>query len=969
MSQNVNFIAILQKVQKIKSKKGDNMGSKAAQKAVDALILYNKEIESPEELKKIKNIGDSTVAKYNEFQKKGTLKIIEDFKTDPINIFTDVYGIGPKKAQSIVEHDKITSIQELRQYQEEILNDVQKKGLKYYEDILKRIPRLEIEHFRNKFEKAIKQLYINGRTGVHFEIVGSYRRGAENSGDIDVIITSKSDQQDVFGDFLDYLVQSNIIIELLSKGSKKSLTVGKIRGHPARRLDFMFTTQEEYPFAVLYFTGSKIFNTLMRAQALKMGYTMNEHGLYTHNGTKGSKIKHKFKDVKDIFNFLNIKWVEPRDRETAENFKVLSNRKNKTRKKKHHNLYKLMNDFANNNNVLSNYSEGELTLLVKEANISYYNNNKPIMSDAKYDHLIDFVKENYPENQVINEGHSLIKIDEDRKITLPYEMWSMDKIKKEDKVNQKARSYKANHIISAKLDGCSMGYSTEKGKLILYTRGNGKVGQNVTHLAPYLNLPNYPGITVRGEILIEKQLFAEKYSDKFANPRNFVSGILNAKTIDPSVVKDLTFVAYELIEPIRTPLEQLQMLEKIGFNVVKYMYNAAFKHAKSPFNLLKETLLDWKKTYKFEMDGVIITQDRIVERVSSNPKHAWAFKVVTDDQIATTVVEEVIWSPSKDGYLKPKIRVKPVNVCGVTITYVTVHNEAYRRNNGIDVGAVVEIIRSGDVIPKVHSVITPVKVWGPPACFNVELKGVDYVLADPNLNMTVRLKCIHAFFVNIGVVGLGRGNVQRIMNAGFDTIHTILTMTFEDFMTVEGFKEKTSTKISNSIANCIIKCPLPELLVATNILGRGMGLSRVSAILETYPDILISNECPADKLKKIAFLPGFKEKTANLFVPHIDEFVTFMKLIKQENKLQFVKHTNINMSHPLYGKKIVITGFRDKKFEDLLKTFGIIVSNSVNSKTDLVLVAKKNQDTTKATKAQELKIPVFTIKEFTSKYF
>lgn len=963
MSMNQQFINLLQKVQQIKSKKGDFMGSKAAQKAIDALILYNKEIESPVELGKIKNIGASTVSKFKEFKSTGTLKMIEKFKNDPINIFTNVYGIGPKKAASLVNDDKVTTIDELREYQDHLLNDVQKKGLKYYEDILKRIPRLEIEHYRTKMSK------IN-IDGLHFEIVGSYRRGADNSGDIDVIITSQTDDRKVFDVFIDTLVKDNIIIELLSKGQKKSLTVGKLRGHPARRLDFMFTTKEEYPFAVLYFTGSKIFNTLMRGQALKMGYTMNEHGLYKlKKGVKGGKIDHKFKDEKDIFDFLNIKWVEPEDRETAENFKVFTKRKNKTRKKKRNNLHKLTMDFINNNKVLEEYSEEQLTFLVREANIGYYNNNKPIMSDAKYDYLIDFIKEKYPDNKVVDEGHSLIKIDEDRKMTLPYEMWSMDKIKKEDKVNKKAKEWKGVHIVSAKLDGCSMGYSTEKGKLLLYTRGNGKVGQNVTHLAPYLNLPNYPGISVRGEILIEKQLFAEKYSDKFANPRNFVSGILNAKSVDPDVVRDLTFVAYELIEPVRSPHEQLQMLEKIGFNVVKHIATSGLKKTKSPFNVLKQTLLDWKQSYEFEIDGVIITQDKIVERISGNPKHAWAFKIITDDQIAQTVVEEVIWSPSKDGYLKPKIRVKPVNLCGATITYVTVHNELYRRNNGIDVGAVVEIIRSGDVIPKVHSVIEPVEIQPPPEEYKVELQGVDYVLINPDDDMTVRLKMIHAFFVNIGVVGLGRGNIQRIMNTGFNSVQDILNMTIDDFLTVEGFKDKTANKIHKSIQQCIIKSTLPELLVATNILGRGMGLSRVTSILETYPDILISQETDEDKLRKIAALPGFKDKTAMLFVPHIKDFVEFMKVIKQESKLKYVKHTNINIGHPLYGQKIAITGFRDKKLEEQFKKFGIVLTNTVNSKTCLVLVKSKDHGSSKTEKAISLKIPIFTIKEFTEKYF
>ena len=123
--------------------------------------------------------------------------------------------------------------------------------------------------------------------------------------------------------------------------------------------------------------------------------------------------------------------------------------------------------------------------MVRLANKFYYNNNQPIMKDYQYDHLIDFIKEQYPENQVINEGHSKVNIDNDRKMLLPYEMWSMDKVKKQKDVNRKVKQYKDEHILSVKLDGCSLGYSTEKGGILLYTRGNGKIGQNVTPLAPF----------------------------------------------------------------------------------------------------------------------------------------------------------------------------------------------------------------------------------------------------------------------------------------------------------------------------------------------------------------------------------------------------------------------------------------------------------------------------------------------------
>ena len=116
------------------------------------------------------------------------------------------------------------------------------------------------------------------------------------------------------------------------------------------------------------------------------------------------------------------------------------------------------------------------------------------------------------------------------------------------------------------------------------------------------------------------------------------------------------------------------MLKKIGFNVVKYVATEGLKRAKNPFNALKSTLLDWKQYYEFEIDGIIITQDRIVERISGNPKHAWAFKIITDDQIAQTVVEEVIWSPSKDGYLKPTVQIEPIIISGNKIKFCTAFN-------------------------------------------------------------------------------------------------------------------------------------------------------------------------------------------------------------------------------------------------------------------------------------------------------
>jgi DNA polymerase beta len=314
---NEKFIELMETLSEIMMKQGEPFRARAYQKAQETIMNYPCDIVGVEQLKGQPGIGPTITEKLEEYVNTGTLKVIEREKNNPVNTLGDIYGVGPKKAKEMVDKG-ITSVAQLREKQDLHLNDVQRVGLKYYEDILQRIPRQEIDEYKTIFNESFSK--VAGSNEDRFEIVGSYRRGALTSGDIDVIITSENSS--VFKGFIDLLIKEKIIIEVLSRGSTKCLVICKLTPESvARRVDFLYTNQQEYPFSILYFTGSKIFNTVMRGKALEKGFTFNEHGMYSlvekegkKGNEKGPRVNNIFKDEKDIFDFLDLQYKRPEER-------------------------------------------------------------------------------------------------------------------------------------------------------------------------------------------------------------------------------------------------------------------------------------------------------------------------------------------------------------------------------------------------------------------------------------------------------------------------------------------------------------------------------------------------------------------------------------------------------------------------------------------------------------------------------
>lgn len=288
--------------------------------------LEDKEIiRSMEDLSDVEGIGVKIKAKLEEIFATGTYsQYVETDLSVAYKELLQIYGIGPKKAKELV-NSGIYSISQLREEfgkNPELLNEAQVLGLQYYEDSIERIPRSEMVLHNNYLKLWAKKFDLEAC------ITGSYRRGMPSSGDIDCLVHYESEDFtprqaiETFNDYIDTLIENGYIIAILSRGDKKCLCFAKIKESngfsgsktskdKVRRMDLLLTTPSEYPYALLYFTGSKQFNIAMRKQALEYGYSLSEQSL-TNISTK--KKVSGLKSEKDIFEFLGIKYVSPEKR-------------------------------------------------------------------------------------------------------------------------------------------------------------------------------------------------------------------------------------------------------------------------------------------------------------------------------------------------------------------------------------------------------------------------------------------------------------------------------------------------------------------------------------------------------------------------------------------------------------------------------------------------------------------------------
>lgn len=283
--------------------------ARAYKKVIDALEMYEGAINTPDDIKTINGIGDKINSKIEEFLATGKMAAVETALADPKfdlqRKLSKLYGVGPVKIKELM--GKVKSFDELKA-NPQILNDKQRIGLKYYFDMLLRIPLTEGKKHYKIIDKVFKQTY----TGIEFELVGSYRRKNKDMGDIDILIKNRDDLD--IETLINKLTASGYIIETLAKGKTKFMGLCKLSPElPARRIDILIAEPSYYYFALLYFTGSYTFNIYMRRVALVKSLSLSEYGFKDKSGNKVDT-SDIIKSEIDIFKYLNIPYVLPEKR-------------------------------------------------------------------------------------------------------------------------------------------------------------------------------------------------------------------------------------------------------------------------------------------------------------------------------------------------------------------------------------------------------------------------------------------------------------------------------------------------------------------------------------------------------------------------------------------------------------------------------------------------------------------------------
>jgi NAD-dependent DNA ligase len=619
-----------------------------------------------------------------------------------------------------------------------------------------------------------------------------------------------------------------------------------------------------------------------------------------------------------------------------------------------------------NPDSLDTYNENELAEIIKKANEYYYNKSKSLLTDATYDILVDKLKNINPENEILLEVGAPIKDEDIKKVELPYWMGSQDKIKTDSKVlNKWKQKYIGNYLLTIKLDGISALLEIKNGVYKLYTRGNGKHGTDISRMIKYIkNIPKNitEDIAVRGELIISKNSW-ENIKHLGSNPRNTVSGVFNSKKPNKEILQYIDFVTYQVLNPSNLkPTDQMDYLSHKDFQTCDYR-----KLNNLSVEILSTYLNDRKENCHYEIDGIVVYHNDIHDNITSgNPKYSFAFKNMMNDDSAEVTVTNIEWDVSKDGYLVPVVIFNPTNIGGVQVQRATGFNAKYIKDNKIGISSKLLVIRSGAVIPYIVRVIKASKEGlMPDLDYTWNESGVDIILNNKEDSSDLQIKVLVNFFTKMKTVGVSSGIVNKLYNAGFNTIYKILNISIEQLQSIDGFKIKSATNVYNALQNIDLS-DCVAIMTASNTFGRGFGEKKIRLIAEAYPNLLTTQPT----IQQLITLDSINTKTAENFLDCINNFKQF--LVDNELSCNLINKKKspikLNNIQNLENIAVLFTGFRDKDMEKEIISRGGTIKSTLNKNVNILIIKDEETDNNKIPKARELEITILTKDQFNMEY-
>jgi len=601
-----------------------------------------------------------------------------------------------------------------------------------------------------------------------------------------------------------------------------------------------------------------------------------------------------------------------------------------------------------------------------------YRSGKSIISDSKYDQLVEELSLLSPNDELLTKVGIEIS-DETRKSKLPVEMASMNKIKSIDDVNDWSRLKNISKselvIMTPKFDGLSLCVNETTNEA--FTRGDGEFGQKSdehyklikNHLyndgvstSSFINNFTFPFSYTYGEVMIPKQVFIDKFSADFANPRNLVSGLLNSKTVNDSL-KDCQYIKYGGIPNKNIKFNtKKELLDELNIGQEKKVNYHVCKISELTEDLLISLFHKW--SVDFEIDGIIIEINDLTlqnklgrETSSNNPVWARAFKHPSFEQSAETDVIGISWNISKQGLLKPILHITPVKLDGVTVSNVTGNNARFVKELGLGVGAKVVVKRSGMVIPIIADVITPVDFIQP------TIEGVEVDWNEAGIELITltetddqKLKKIVAFFEILESDNVSEGVITQLWDAGYKSIKDILNLKKVDLEKIDRFGKRKAQIVFDSVQKSVSNVQLSKLQHATGIF-KGLGSKKL---------VLLEGFTTKPTIDQVMSIEGFAEVSAKSYIDSYDIFFDFIKDLPVTivEKVEAVK-----VGTDLEGKSFVFTGVRRSDLEQIIESRGGKIASGVSKTTTHLVMKAIGSGSSKEKKAIDLGVEVITVEQ------